>query len=277
MWYYVLNNQTVGPVNLDTLNGLLQANTINLETLVWEQGMSGWQKLGLAINQQPVNTPAMNVPPALPQFATVRQFPGDRKRNIKSLQGLFIAWLVVFALATILPDFSILFLSKGLYSVPPIITGITGVAAGVLSFIIFGRCWRIVQDGNASMSVGKAIGFMFIPFFNFYWIFPAIHGLSDELNRYIDRHVKIPAVAYVRRAVPAFSLIYCIALLARLAYNLFSNIALRSGIFSGVIGMQVNQGINTAFTLFYCVASFLAITDFYLVGKSILAQETNAA
>lgn len=50
------------------------------------------------------------------------------------------------------------------------------------------KMWASIQDGHARTSPGKAIGFMFIPFFNFYWAFQAIWGFSKDYNSYIDRH-----------------------------------------------------------------------------------------
>jgi len=50
------------------------------------------------------------------------------------------------------------------------------------------RAWEAIQDGNASTTPEKAIGFLFIPFFNFYWIFRAWYGLAQDYNRYIERH-----------------------------------------------------------------------------------------
>ncbi|MFN4260673.1 MAG: hypothetical protein ACK4RK_15360 [Gemmataceae bacterium] len=53
--------------------------------------------------------------------------------------------------------------------------------------LIFGvllyKMWGQVQDGAARTTPGKALGFLFIPFFNFYWAFVVLPGLADELNR----------------------------------------------------------------------------------------------
>ena len=48
--------------------------------------------------------------------------------------------------------------------------------------------WDSIQDGYARTSPGKAVGFLFIPLFNLYWIFLAIWGFSQDFNRYIKRH-----------------------------------------------------------------------------------------
>jgi hypothetical protein len=34
----------------------------------------------------------------------------------------------------------------------------------------------------------KAVGFLFIPFYNFYWIFKAWYGFAQDYNRYIERN-----------------------------------------------------------------------------------------
>ena len=48
--------------------------------------------------------------------------------------------------------------------------------------------WSSIQDGNARTSPGKAVGFMFIPLFNIYWIFQALWGYSKDYNEYLRRH-----------------------------------------------------------------------------------------
>ena len=58
----------------------------------------------------------------------------------------------------------------------------------VLFLIILYRNWQLIQDGYARTTPGRAVGFLFIPFFNLYWIFEAFPGLVHDTNAYIQRH-----------------------------------------------------------------------------------------
>jgi hypothetical protein len=48
--------------------------------------------------------------------------------------------------------------------------------------------WGLIQDGYARTSPDRAVGFLFIPFFNFYWVFVAVWGLADDMGRFPRRH-----------------------------------------------------------------------------------------
>ena len=50
------------------------------------------------------------------------------------------------------------------------------------------RCWNIIQDGYARTTPGKAIGFLFIPLFNLYWLFVSFYGLTVDMNNYLKRY-----------------------------------------------------------------------------------------
>lgn len=98
-----------------------------------------------------------------------------------------------------LPEtFSVLFLwvlVLTLVSIPLvfIVIGVgTYIAAIVLECIFLYKAWKQIQDGYQRTSAGKAVGFCFIPFFNFYWIFVAYYGLAEDLNSYLRRN-NIPA------------------------------------------------------------------------------------
>jgi hypothetical protein len=58
----------------------------------------------------------------------------------------------------------------------------------VSCLVLMYRCWSLIQDGQTAVSPGKAIGFLFVPFLNFVWLFVAIFGLALAMNRYADRH-----------------------------------------------------------------------------------------
>ncbi len=53
----------------------------------------------------------------------------------------------------------------------------------IFTLINIYRAWACLQPGAPRTTPGKAIGFMFIPFFNIYWIFVAIGGLPKDWNR----------------------------------------------------------------------------------------------
>jgi hypothetical protein len=60
----------------------------------------------------------------------------------------------------------------------------------VVAFVKFLKnCWETIQDDGFAMTTPqKAVGFLFVPIFNLYWIFIAYYGLSKQINKYIDRH-----------------------------------------------------------------------------------------
>ena len=60
--------------------------------------------------------------------------------------------------------------------------------SSILSYIYLYRAWSMIQPGNVRTSPGKAIGFLFIPFFNIYWVFVAVGGLPREWNRVMSSH-----------------------------------------------------------------------------------------
>lgn len=59
----------------------------------------------------------------------------------------------------------------------------------ILIFVVIYKMWAAIQDERSPrMSPGKAIGFLFIPFFNLYWIFQVWGGFPTDYNRYLEHH-----------------------------------------------------------------------------------------
>ncbi len=62
------------------------------------------------------------------------------------------------------------------------------LSGSVVMLIFIHRMWQSIQDGHARTSPRKAVGFLFIPFFNLYWIFQVLWGFSKDYNSFVDRH-----------------------------------------------------------------------------------------
>lgn len=69
--------------------------------------------------------------------------------------------------------------------------------AGIVSYcVLLYRAWNQIQDARPRTTPGLAVGLLFVPLFNFYWIFVAVYGLSQELNKYAaQRSIQEPRVA----------------------------------------------------------------------------------
>ena len=61
------------------------------------------------------------------------------------------------------------------------------IYAAVINCVLWYKAWASIQDGHARTTPGKAIGFLFIPIFNLYWLFQAFWGFAKDCNSYIDR------------------------------------------------------------------------------------------
>jgi hypothetical protein len=60
------------------------------------------------------------------------------------------------------------------------------VTMTVFAMILLYRYWAVMQPYSKRTTPGKAVGFLFIPFFNLYWMFVAYHGLSKDIDAYLD-------------------------------------------------------------------------------------------
>lgn len=86
----------------------------------------------------------------------------------KVLQGRFTAMWVCIAI--------------GIPSLLLIIGIVPLFASSILYLMLLYRLWTLISPAEAKTSPGKAVGFLFIPFFNLYWFFVAFHGLAKSLN-----------------------------------------------------------------------------------------------
>jgi hypothetical protein len=75
-------------------------------------------------------------------------------------------------------------LEIALLGLPALLFGVAGMVV-FLRFVY--RIWSAIQDGHARTTPGRAVGFLFIPFFNVYWIFQALAGFASDFNALVLR------------------------------------------------------------------------------------------
>jgi hypothetical protein len=62
------------------------------------------------------------------------------------------------------------------------------VAVGGVAMVFFvHRMWASIQDGHARTTPGRAVGLLFVPFFNIYWAFQVLPGFATDYNRLLER------------------------------------------------------------------------------------------
>jgi hypothetical protein len=107
--------------------------------------------------------------------------------------GLFLFFGALLAVAAALQNFVWYQERPGLGVQLIAVLGILGfvqflIVQMIYTFLIIWKMWSSIQDGYARTTPGKAIGFLFIPFFNIYWIFQVWAGFPRDYNNYVDRH-----------------------------------------------------------------------------------------
>ena len=75
-----------------------------------------------------------------------------------------------------------------------------GFSASIYGFvmvtILFYKLWQSIQGGTVRTTPRKAVGFMFIPFFNIYWMFQLTWGWAIDFNKYVEeKKINTPKVS----------------------------------------------------------------------------------
>jgi len=85
--------------------------------------------------------------------------------------------------------------------------------------VIIRRGWASIDGGSIGMSPGKAQGFLWIPFFNFYWVFPAFVSLASQTNAKADTE-NIPEAKITRGFGLVIAILFCVTTLTELSSSL---------------------------------------------------------
>ncbi len=61
------------------------------------------------------------------------------------------------------------------------------IVSVAIEYMLFYKMWAAIQDDEASISPGKAVGFLLIPVFNIYWALLMVTGFAEDYNSFIIR------------------------------------------------------------------------------------------
>lgn len=236
-WFVMQGEEQLGPYSGAQLVEFATNGNIGRESLVWAEGMESWLPASQIEGLFPAETaPAQAAPAPMAAagnpYGTPMAAPADPSAPYPSPEvgpGKFGLWMGLFlggialmligglmaglvgANADVGPDQEI----SGQAATGVIIASLLAMAGYLVTllsvipfYITLFRAWKCLQPGGMARSTpGKAIGFMFIPFFNFYWIFIAIKGLATDWNRTVTTFEDL-------KAAPRFSegvfLTFCI-------------------------------------------------------------------
>jgi len=118
---------------------------------------------------------------------------------------------------------------------------LTSILNTVFIMMILHRAWKAIQDEHVPTTPGKAVGYLFIPLFNFYWVFVAIGGYAAAFNAYAARH-RIPA----RQLSPALFYAHCVLALVGIPINFVPGIGLIYAVVVSIMPLLVLWGITGA-------------------------------
>lgn len=210
---YYLHNGTgqIGPLTLADIHATKPSGI----THVWYAGAADWMpvdnvpEVKEALATLPLETPPTMQPPAPPPppaetAAPVRQVPTPPGERIHSgladeIDRLFrstVTFFVLYASAVVLT----VALCIACFVSDEETTGFMVLWLGCLAIVAFYvvytvswcklhyRHWLVVCEltGFKEFTPDLAVGFLFIPLFNLYWVFPSYQRLAELINRIID-------------------------------------------------------------------------------------------
>ncbi|MEM1084014.1 MAG: GYF domain-containing protein [Verrucomicrobiota bacterium] len=254
-WYYAHDGKQSGPVPISELQRLAANGDFDPEKdLVWQEGLPDWKPATMVPELSSLTNPGASA--ATPAAASAGSAPaGGASANpyaapssdVTSSTGSGISELPYvkptnFTLFAILYAFGAIgfCVGYGIFIASMITAGNNGepestaaMAGGgilalsmipfligtIMGMIYLYRAWVLLQPHTQHSTPGKAVGFLFIPFYNLYWMFVAYWRWSQEWNRLVAMN---PAHPQAPRANEGLFLTYCILQIAAVLFGILA-------------------------------------------------------
>lgn len=121
------------------------------------------------------------------------------KRVSKTFYLLSIIGGYISGLVLMITSYALVFPDPSTFAIQPrwellvswlmlLVLGFTLFLYGnAIFYLLLYKAWKAIQPGNPRTTPGKAVGYMFIPYYNFYWIFQAYWGFAKDYNAYLSQ------------------------------------------------------------------------------------------
>ena len=220
-WHLMQEGQKYGPYRGEQLVQFVQEGRIVRETLVWTEGLEDWVAASAVeglFPPAPAPVPDTWAPPGArrapmtahgvaPRGAVAGRVAGHAQRQpadgtypvLDSRPASFgmVAGFIGGGFALELLAAGILLSGiirqgggeQGAAAQVLMVMALLGigvacvVTGAIVSYVYLARLWSYLRPGGARTTPGMAVGLLFVPFFNLYWIFVAFYGLAQDWNR----------------------------------------------------------------------------------------------
>lgn len=206
-YYVAKNGSQMGPFTLEELKEKVESSAVSFYDLCWCSGMDNWAPIIETLEFGQGEAPPPHPPPPVPKSLPKHSEPSAGKlvadeykidwRPAVITQGIALIFFVISDAGNVIGH-------EGMLLFAAIMGLLVYIAATIFWSFLHYRLWQVVEPHNRVTTPGKALGFMFIPLFNFYWAFitwpKLVKGLRDSgfrLSEDADSHAFALAVLFV--------------------------------------------------------------------------------
>lgn len=213
-WHYLTPEQkNVGPINDHELAELIASGAVTRATLVWNESLDGWIKA--AESDAAIHFDVISPPPPPPSGVVRSENDADQPSHHLSAWWL---WSLVCAAGVSLLELGLIlhhsaenpgWIADAVRSSSIVAQArqdgandtfaihmlgnlcVLAAAPLLLAFLIFHclvlyRSWTVLPKSERRLHPAVVIALLFVPVFNFYWVFRAYWGLARNCNRSSD-------------------------------------------------------------------------------------------
>ncbi len=182
MYYVFTGGAKIGPISESDFRDMFANGKVMPQDLCWTEGMIDWLSVQEVIGSLRNSPPPPPPPHPAPPFIPTHQHLGSKQIDLINWNPALILYcignsLVIMSSIAALRDqeeaASIAFVS-----LPLAVCGI------VFSSLLHHKCWTVLPEPFRTTTPGKAVGFLFIPFYNLYWALVSWPKLAEGLEKW---------------------------------------------------------------------------------------------
>ena len=212
-WHYLTPEQTnIGPVSDHELAALIASGAVTRTTLVWNESLDGWIKA--AESDAVINFGGISPPPPPPPPSGEVRHNIDASQPVNRVRAWWL-WTLVCAVGVLFLELGLIlhhsaenpgWIADAVRSSPIVAQArqdgvrstfaihmlgnlcILAAAPLLLAFLIFHcrilyRSWKVLPKSERRLPPAAVVALLFLPIFNFYWVFRAYWWLARTCNR----------------------------------------------------------------------------------------------